>query len=599
MEVKDLVRFLNTPNVSRGTISVPTNVRPKLLKASNAEARSWEKASSSTAERRTLTQGETAALLAKEVVRNRDDLTVFRDINRDVLNRALMIAYCMSEIGSDGRHSNTILSKRMMQIYRETLANSLFHNDFIPIFNDGTEEKKYEIDYIHNTIKHVFRESYWFGGKGFERLAYPMKSDGLEGNLKQLPLFERFIKKVSTSYTKHWGNDHEVFPGPGIIINGFSTKMFPDGALKKQLWSHPHDNLEPHKAVKRDFKNQIVNSESLLSETKIGFFRGLTFVSHPSMIVSGRPFTLVIYNEHFQGDYLDENEEALKLSYLIPNDFIKDFEHNPYNNRTLTPAWIDNGKIRKKILDLTCPSVVAGLQRAIASAPNRKDFYPNSLFRSYRGQWYKDDLFGHERSELLEHETRDTNGHMHVTHMDEEFKQAHSHGWWSNGFPLENLKPFKDAHDEIAEATNIGFAILRTILRGFNNYCYGYDYIPDNPKFKLSESTRMLDQSVRWYLSSRKNKPFLVPCTEHNFDKGLIEEIGAIDTNTNYCLKKKGTFELPGEPFSDLSDFSKAEYKKAWLDGFLLPVIDNDAFLVQLPSEQAGPLIKNILGARK
>lgn len=598
MQINDLVGFLNTPSVSRGAITVPTSVRPKLLTAQVAKVQSWKDISSNTSDRKILSNGEAAALLAKEVLRNRTNLTEFENINREVLNRALMIAYCMSEVGSDGRHSNTILSKRMMQIYRSILAYNLFHNDFIPVYNDGTEEKKYEIDYIHNSVKHVFRESFWFSGKGFERLAYPMKSDGLEGNLKQLPLFERFIKQVSTSYTKHWDNDHDAFPGPGIIINGFSKKMFPDGALKTQLWGHPHDNLEAHQAVKRDFRNLIVESEGFLKDVKIGFFRGLTFVSHPSMKVSGRPFTLVIYNEHFQGDFLDENEEALKLSYLIPNDFIKDFEHTPYN-RTLTPAWISNGKVRKKILDLTCPSVVAGLQRAIASAPNRKDFYPGSWFRDYLGQWYQSDLFGHERSELLQHETRDVNGHMHVTHMDEVYKQAQGDGWWANGFPLENLKPFKDAHDEIAKVTNTGFAILRHVLRGFNNYCYGYDYIPDNPKFKLTESTRMLDQSVRWYMSQRENKPLLVPCTEQGFDKGLVEEIGAVDTNTNYCLKKKGTFELPGEPFSDLPDFSKAAYKKEWLDKFLGPCFHNNAFLVQMPSDQAGPFIKGILGARK
>lgn len=594
----DLVKFLTSPSVSRGAITSPAHIRKRMLGTNNVEVESWKNISSSKTPKAVLTQGEAAALLAKEIVKNKDNLRNFEDINQEILNRALMIAYCLSDVGNNGRNSNTILSRKMMRLYRGILASTLFHNDFIPVFNDGTEEKKYEIDYIHNTIKHVFRESFWFSGKGFERLAYPMKSEGLEGALKQPPLFERFIKKVSTAYTKHWDNDHEKFPGPGIVINGFSTKMFPDGALKTQLWSHPHDNLEPHQAVKRDFKNLAVESEKLLSDSKVGFFRGLTYVSHPKMTVSGRPFTLVIYNEHFQSDYVDEEQEALKLSYLVPNNFIKEFEHNPYI-RTLTPSWIDNGKVRKKILDLTCPSVVAGLQRAIASAPNKNEFYPNSQFRNHKGQWYKNDLFGHERSELLEDETRDVNGHMHVTHMDEAYKRKHSDGYWYHNFPLENLKPFKEAHDEIAEATNTGFAILRTVLRGFNNYCYGYDYIPENPKFKLTESTRMLDQSVRWYMSSRKNKPFLVPCTEYGFDKSLVEEIGAVDTNTNFCLKRNGTFELPSEPFADLPDSSKAETKEAWLNKFLIPAFKNNAFLVQMPSEQAGPLIKDILGARK
>lgn len=598
MREVELVRFLTTPTVSRGAITIPNNIRTKLLKASDAEVKSWKEIGSSKTPERILNQGEAAALLAKEILRNKDDLNFLNDINQEVLNRALMIAYCLSEVGPDGRHSNTILSKRMMHIYRGILADTLFHNDFIPVFNDGSEEKKYEIDYIHNTIKHVFRESFWFSGKGFERLAYPMKSDGLEWDLKQLPLFERFLEKTSLSYKKHWDTEHDRFPGPGMIVSGF-TKMFPDGALKTQLWSHPDDNLEAHQAVKRDFRNQIVSSEDLLSEAKVGFFRGLTFVSHPTMIVSGKPFSLVIYNEHFQGDYIDEGEEALKLSYLVPNKFIKEFEYNPFNRNLLTPNWIDRSKVRKQILDLTCPSVVAGLQRAISSAPNKNEFYPNSNFRNYSGEWYRNDLFGHERSLLLEDETRDANGHMHVTHMDEEYKHEHPHGYWSNGFPLENLKPFKDAHDEIAKATNIGFAILRTVLRGFNNYCYGYDYMPENPKFKLTESTRMLDQSVRWYLSARKNKPMLVPCTEYGFDRGLVEEIGVVDTNTNYCLKRKGSFELPGEPFSDLPDPSKASYKKAWLDGFLGPCFHNNAFLVQMPSDQAGSLIKEILGARK
>ena len=339
----------------------------------------------------------------------------------------------------------------------------------------------------------------------------------------------------------------------------------------------------------------MVNHESDLYDSKfsLGLFRFITVIRQPEiMLADGKPYALIIFNDH--------SEDPLKIAFLIPDkdaeEFLKDPAKAMEKGTPCDPRKINN-EFLKKILNLCWISNIGGMNRAVPAAPPKDLFFPSQRFLDSNGEWYFTDLFGHERWPSHKKETRDWNRKMHLTHSVRDKAT-----YLADGFPVENLKPHKKAHDEISLCAQIGFALYFDFIRGLNLYSYGYNFDPRSQKITLSEPLRLLEQSIRWSLSPKeKNKPFLVPMTEAGFDRALVEEVGAIDTKLMVCYRKnRGSFTLP----RDLSDTVINDDRGEWLDKFLIPAfhqVKNNrpaASLEFVPGDQMGPVIKEILGVK-
>jgi hypothetical protein len=605
MQISDLITYFSMPTVTRGVITRPENIPLKDLSLDHLGPENWNDyivRNRSNLERRIpLTLRQLASLFVKEAARIQD--SKLNNIPKPELSRAIMMGLYLSQVSDKSDDKDALLDKSTMTRYRGMLSQQVLHNDFIPVYVQSTSDT-FELEYIDRTIRQIFDESNRVHAS-FDRLAYPARNDGIEEHPKPSQLV-RFLEQVKGYGTlKIHKLKLDEFPGPGVaIIDGLTSKMFPKSALRKQLIDSVPTAFTAGGAVKKDFRELVASLETALSHTSFGLFRGLIIISNPQLMeVSGKPYALIVFNDHFQ-------KGKMKMAYLIPDVYARDFMRAPLRamkmNTPCDPEKIE-AQFKKEILNLNWTSVIAGMQRAIPVAPPPNKFYPDSYFRNYHGEWYKSDLFGHERIPNLQGETKDFDGHMHTTHMDEAYKEANpDNGWWKDGFPLENLIPFKEAHDEISKCVLTGFALWRLFNRAFNVYSYGYNYKNGDTTYKLREPLRLLEQSIRWSLSPKeKNKPFLVPMTETGFDEDLVEELGVVDTKLMVCYRRnRGTFMLPRDHFEDLGDSTKAEARDSWIKKFLTPAFhirDRDgrwfggAHLVFMPGDQIGPVVKDIL----
>ena len=169
--------------------------------------------------------------------------------------------------------------------------------------------------------------------------------------------------------------------------------------------------------------------------------------------------------------------------------------------------------------------------------------------------------------------------------------------YWSDGFPILNLIPFRRAHNEITLCASKGFALLDLFKEAFRLYNYGYDYNTSPNNVDMPQYLRLLDQSIDWYQSGRtKNKPILVPLRRlrwSGFDTDLLREVGAIDTKTQACYQTKsngGSYMLPSEHFEDLDGETRSKYLK-----FLTAAYKNRADLVFMAGDEIRAYVRDTL----
>ncbi len=583
MEITQLVDYLTIPKVNRGVITRPRNSSLGSLKPFSMKIQTWEEYTRQ--KDRTdipLTFGQVAALFVSEV--NKLKFNILQTVpDREKLSKAIMIGLSLQK-GLDVAE---------MDRFRNVLAQGVVNNDFIPIYVDDDETKR-RMQIAHQTIKHIFQLSHKVHTE-FDRLAYHGRSDGIT-EIPKPPFLEQFIQHITPGRRYRWyqGPSNE-FPGKGIIIeNGIGTPLFPRKALKKQLYSKETYTNTPHQVVKKRQRNLMVTHESDLYDFNfsIGLFRFLTVIRQPKiMFVDKNPYALIVFNDHY-GTPL--------MTFLIPDkdavEFLKDPAKAMEKGTPCDPKRINDDFI-KKILNLCWISNIGGMNRAVPAAPPKGMYFPNCIFLDSKDDWYHADLFEHETWRTHKNETRDWNDKMHLTHSLKD-KAAYV----SSEFPIVNLEPHEKAHNEISLCAQIGFALYFDLIRGLNLYSYGYNFDPGNQKIVLSEPLRLLDQSIRWSLSPKeKNKPFLIPMTEEGFDKALVEEVGAVDTNLMVCYRRnRGTFMLP----RDLSENIVSNSREDWLNKFLVPAfhqVRNNrpaASLEFVPGDQMGPIIKETLGVR-
>lgn len=214
-------------------------------------------------------------------------------------------------------------------------------------FNQGTYSFKRTIDDL------------WFFERFLQTVNGP-KATGTQSTSYDSPFF---YKKFSPSISRYAEKGITIndFPGPGLVVYGFHSPMFPKNYLSKRF-PLDFDTREPtsnpskydykafinwfwEKLPKRkkhnqgfqksldqgsitdridaEYRNYLVHGNKYLSETIFAFFRGGYLISNPRMIINGHSYGLFINNDHFPHNHL-------KTASLIRSEYIDKFINNPY-----------------------------------------------------------------------------------------------------------------------------------------------------------------------------------------------------------------------------------------------------------------------------
>ena len=156
----------------------------------------------------------------------------------------------------------------------------------------------------------------------FERFIRQVNGPQSAGNVKFKKPFG--YKKYSTSEPniKKSGFTTNDFPGPGIILHGLHSLLFPKDHLSSRfLYALPLD-ASGYEETLAKYRAEIVLGEDKVKDTTFASFRGLILVSNPWMKVRGKQYGLLILNDHFENT-------ALKTALLVQIDLINDFLSNP------------------------------------------------------------------------------------------------------------------------------------------------------------------------------------------------------------------------------------------------------------------------------
>ncbi len=499
-------------------------------------------------------------------------------LSKHQLHLALMIAQAYAKV-----------KPKTMRKFLDKVVLKLTMHDFVPVyFEEGDLNNEFEYDIGVSEVTEIFRKSY-DTFTGFMSYTYPMKSDGLKE-----PMALSFIRKANQNknYKTFIPGDKNQFPGAGVIIEGLKSKVFPNDFLEKQLTLPNDTGGTAEEVVHKRFRDLMINGEKDLPNTTFGFFRGCIIIRNPEkMRVDNKKFALIVFNDHFQ------NPDS-RMAYLITDQLAQNFLSNPTESITWGQSKINQFDPRifedcffNEIINLNNPAVLGGMDKALPFGGGGKQFYKDSEFIDKDNMVNWEDLLLYERELADSDETTDCRGHIHRTHMFTEY--------WNDGFPLENLIPFKKAHDEITNCTLYGFSQLHLFNEAFRLYSYGYDdYKSGNKKVKFKEFGRLLDQSIRWKQSQRITdieRPVLVPTprlSNSGFNEDLVREVGVIDTQNMACYRSRNqkSFMLPGEIFEELD----SETRSNWLK-FLTSAYKNSATLTYLPGEKIRPIISDLL----
>ena len=251
----------------------------------------------------------------------------------------------------------TLLNSRMVTV--EQLDKALMLSNIY----SGVSEAEYYFQYLRSQ-KYCFSEDVWSKISGHNGLAYddPDAAERILGEILKIQdravtysgsfnqwthsfrgghwMFEKFLRRVNGfeatgkksnpdalfAYRKYSPSVSKIkdltihdFPGPGLVIYGLHSKLFPDNYLSKTfLGGGSLDSID------YEYGKQIVEGEKHLSETNFAFFRGGVLIYNPrKMKVNNEPYGLFIYNDHFP-------KWHLKVASLANGRGVERFMQSPY-----------------------------------------------------------------------------------------------------------------------------------------------------------------------------------------------------------------------------------------------------------------------------
>ncbi len=183
-------------------------------------------------------------------------------------------------------------------------------------------------------------------------------------------MFERFLKKIngadatgmqpgdgtSFAYKKYTpavsgikGFSIHDFPGAGLVIYGLHSKLFPDKYLPKTFLGEggAYDEID------YEYRSKIVEGEKHIKDTKFAFFRGGVLVYNPrNMKVNGKPYGLLIYNDHFPKDHL-------KTAFLVSGRSVEFFMNKPFHGINESNFFHPNSVLNKNELEVKAINLVS------------------------------------------------------------------------------------------------------------------------------------------------------------------------------------------------------------------------------------------------
>jgi hypothetical protein len=198
-------------------------------------------------------------------------------------------------------------------------------------------------------------------------------------------MFERFIKdingpKATTKRSAHpayfyrkftvgslKGKHPQItihdFPGPGIIINGIHSKVFPDRYLQHRFGTGLQ-NSKMYEAINSRYRESLIGSEADLANTTFGFFRGFVLIyNKEKMKVNGIPHALVIFNDHFPHNHS-------KTAFLVNGNDTERFLQDPYsalNGDNIMHPNVLSGALSNRVIDLVSLKAQAGFCEEVKS----------------------------------------------------------------------------------------------------------------------------------------------------------------------------------------------------------------------------------------
>lgn len=242
-----------------------------------------------------------------------------------------------------------------------------------------TQKKSISTSGAFSQWTHSFRQTFgndWFFERFLKQVNGP-KTTGITQTAPPQSKLGSFFRKPAPSppptkpnyfYTKfspsmpqykQRGITIHDFPGPGLVVNGFHSPLFPkqyDYLGKRFL----KGIVESANQTDFDYRRLMVNGEAALSKTRFAFFRGLYLVYNPEhMRVDGRPYGLLVLNDHFPYGHT-------KTAYLVHGEFVEKFMKDPYlatgNGNIFNPDSLERrSELSGKLIKLVSVAATAGL----------------------------------------------------------------------------------------------------------------------------------------------------------------------------------------------------------------------------------------------
>ncbi len=168
-----------------------------------------------------------------------------------------------------------------------------------------------------------------------------------------------FYRKFSPSSPQYANSKITIndFPGPGLVIYGLHSKIFANNYINHRF-SYGVATSTQEKVESEQWRF-ITEGEKDLQKTIFGFFRGLVIVyNKEKMCIKGRPYGLVIFNDHFP-------HNNFKTAYLIRHELLDKFISNPYlalnRENILNPDLLDiRNDTKDKVINVVSLASQAG-----------------------------------------------------------------------------------------------------------------------------------------------------------------------------------------------------------------------------------------------
>lgn len=297
--------------------------------------------------------------------------------------------------------------------------------------------------------------------------------------------YERFSPATS-------GGNIGDFPGPGLVFEKMDKPLFPKGRIAARFQTN---NRLSH--AEQKYRELLTKSESDLTKTKFGFFRGMYMISNKEkMKINNEPYDLLVLNDHLA----NPNQRAV---YLIPSHMGDKFFRNPMkdygSSHLLNPQNLNEYDC---IIDITELSNLGGFDQAL----------PNSVLNDLG------------ISDEIRHPERKRN-------------------------------VCNKLHLEIENALLFGYAQFDLMNEAFNLHSLGYFFDSKQNTWML-DKYRLLREAVRWNQSNSNPILFPYPLEIHAIRPKLVKEIGFLDENLilyktnpagNHCFFENGKPEVGKE----------------------------------------------------